>query len=135
MLHIPAGEATALGVIGGLIALDTLLAWVTAAVSGTFQWAKAGQFVKTNILGYLGGGIVTAVTSQLNPTLHNIVTPGFWVAASAVAAKFLLGDLTTKAKALEETLAHRAHKAETSAKIDAADQSNPQQTDEQQKAH
>jgi|BEDMetMinimDraft_1075159.scaffolds.fasta_scaffold00751_1 hypothetical protein len=108
VLHIPAGEATALAVIGGLIGLDTLLAWITAAVSGTFQWSKAGQFVSTNVLGYLGGGLVAAVLSQLNPTLQSIVTPGFWVAATAVAAKFLLGDLTTKAKALEEALTRRA---------------------------
>jgi hypothetical protein len=110
-VHLPAGETTALAVIAGLIGLDTLLAWITAAINGTFAWSKAGQFVRTNLLGYLGGGILTAVVSRLNPTLQSVVTPGFWVAAVAVAAKFVLGDLTQKAQALEQALAQRTKAA------------------------
>jgi len=99
-LAIPTRMAWGLAGIGVLVGLDTVLAWILAIKTHRWQWAHAGQWLSTNVLGYLGGGLVTAVLAQLHPSIASLVSPLFWTAAISVAAKFLLGDLRSKIQQL-----------------------------------
>lgn len=108
-LTLPGRMVWALGAIAALIAADTLLGWIVAIRTHTWQWARAGQWLQTNVLGYLGGGLVTAVLAQLHPSLTSLLSPVFWTGAASVAAKFLLGDLREKI----QQLLGAAHPAQT----------------------
>jgi len=124
MITIPQGVWLALAVIAGLIGVDTLLGWMLAVKNHTWSWAKAGQFVGTNVLHYLGGGIIAAVMANLHPGLSSLLNPAFYVAAASVSAKFVLGDIAEKVQEViaqqpQQTKAEGATKQEQATKTEA----------------
>jgi len=85
--------ATLLAVLG-IILVDTLLGVVLAISKGQFDIRKFPQFIKTNVLPFMGGLIILTLAAG-NTELKAI----FFASAAATVAKFL-ADLKDKIVAL-----------------------------------
>lgn len=69
-----------------LIALDTLLGWLIAFSRGEFDLRRAPQFLRTNILPYVGSLMLLAIASMTLAEIKAI----FYPAAAAAAAAFMV---------------------------------------------
>jgi len=86
----------ALAILAGLVGLDAALGILLAVLKGQFEWSKIGQFLGSNVLKYLGGGIVAAVISAQPSSAQGALQAGYYVAITLAAIKFVLGDLKEK---------------------------------------
>lgn len=76
-------------VVIALIGIDTLLGWIVALSKGQFTFAKAGQYLETKILPYVGGLVVLAIVVQMYPQA-GIALPVSYVAVAAKVAKDII---------------------------------------------
>ena len=75
----------ALGGVLGLILANLVLGVLLAIKMNTFDVRKLPQFLETNLLPYIGGLLVLALFSNMDPTLSIL----FFTISAAVYAKFL----------------------------------------------
>ena len=75
----------ALGGVLGLILANLVLGVLLAIKTNTFDVRKLPQFLETNLLPYIGGLLVLALFSNMDPTLSIL----FFTISAAVYAKFL----------------------------------------------
>ena len=83
------GIFAALGAIIAPILLDTLLGIILSLKAGTFNLRKLPQFLATNLLPYVGGLLVLALTAYIAGDYTAQIAALFYAAAAATAAKFL----------------------------------------------
>jgi hypothetical protein len=75
----------ALGGVLGLILANLVLGVLLSAKTRTFDIRKLPQFLETNFMPYIGGLLVLALFSNMDPTLSVL----FFTISAAVYAKFL----------------------------------------------
>jgi hypothetical protein len=92
---IPAQMLQTVLVLMGLIALDTVLGWISALAKGQFHWHQVARFLETSILPYVGGLLALAAVGLLEP----VALAGFYGSAAVASAKFL-ADIFQKISAL-----------------------------------
>ena len=93
-------QATQLYTILGLIAVDFVMGVAAAIRTGTFDWARLGEFYRTNVMPYGLGYFCLYVVFAYVPGLEGMVGEGLqWTAFGVLTANLLgsiggnLGDL------------------------------------------
>ena len=76
---------TALGGVLALILVNLVLGVLLSIKTNTFDVRKLPQFLETNFLPYIGGLLILALFSNMDPTLSIL----FFTISAAVYAKFL----------------------------------------------
>ncbi|MGC9030109.1 MAG: hypothetical protein ACP5LD_10605 [Desulfomonilaceae bacterium] len=77
--------------IAGLIVLDTILGIALAVTKGNFKFSEIARWLQTAVLPYLGGLLVLAYLSGLNPAMKDL-----FMAATATAVVKYLADIVGK---------------------------------------
>lgn len=110
-LPITGAQWTALAMLAGLIALDTLLAWLKHGIHGTFDWRKFALFIRKQLY-VVGSGIVLAVLHHDAPTGTQVFTSSiWWGSAIAVGMQYVFGDILGDKLGIIPSLQH-VHQAQ-----------------------